>query len=418
MGGCSFLAKAIGARYKVEIMAHTNKIFLIPMTVLFGFIMGAMAIIAVGAQSGYITLAPASALQADRSATPGTDRLNAYSCKKGETKHILFGGIEDNYSTARLEPTHATPKDFEVYSKKVGRQGAITFDRLYDEPGVDKTLVEFLAFSGEIARGLFVIKSRSTVSFENDTFTLSVHHQDSDNIARIIPGVSYSFSNMNAAQGFWQDGDIVFAELSGLSRKGEYIFLEDHNAHRANRSVRIIIGDDRQVDFMGLAICQAPEENLGMTHYTNSFERSGNWINLSCFDGNGDGKCNPYIGDTSCAARLPLACFKEGLEPVPANFAPDDMKPSWSGGYVKLTAPVRGDRFKNQDNGHAFCRAEFGEQWRMANLGEGGSNDVFTAIGQAPDHQQVWVDSKTEIYSNCWALRPDYEEPDYTKSKQ
>lgn len=402
-------------------MAHKKNLFLIPMTVLFGIIAGAAALLVVGTQSGYITLTPATTLRADRSGTPGTDRLNAYSCKKGETKQIIFGGIEDNYSTTKLEPTTVSPEDLEFYSKIVGRQGAITFDRLYDEPGVDKSLVEDLAISGHIASGLFVIKSRSTVSFENDSFRLHVRHQESDKTVIKSLGVSYAFSSLSEFKNIRQDNDIIFIKLSDLNRfknglqtkdtlKDKNIFLEDINDILGNKGVRIVIGDDQQVDFMGLAICQAPETNLGMTHYTNSFARSHNWINLSCFDGNMDGKCNPYTGDTSCDTRLPLACFKEGLEPVPEIFTHGTIKYSWSGGYVKLTDPVRGDDFNNQDEGHAYCRAEFGEKWRMANLADGASNDVFTAIGEAPDHQQVWVDSKTEIYSNCWSLRPDYKE--------
>ncbi|HRC85086.1 MAG TPA: sialidase family protein, partial [Thermoanaerobaculia bacterium] len=74
--------------------------------------------------------------------------------------------------------------------------------------------------------------------------------------------------------------------------------------------------------------------------------------------------CDPYVGDTSCAASLPILCIKPDGAPNPG--LPTDFYNGWIGGNIGLTPPYQGFALSSLANANALCASFFGPGWVMA----------------------------------------------------
>ena len=144
-------------------MAGKINTFSMGAILVFGMAIGAMSLLLGGMQYGIFVFNSEIETQNTESLTPGTDQLNSFSRRQGQRKQVYFGGIEDNYSTAELEPAKVSPERVVFHNSRIGRQGAVEFTRQYDEAGVDNFLIDEFEVNGIIARGIVVLKSRSLV---------------------------------------------------------------------------------------------------------------------------------------------------------------------------------------------------------------------------------------------------------------
>ncbi len=115
-------------------------------------------------------------------------------------------------------------------------------------------------------------------------------------------------------------------------------------------------------------------------------------------------RCDPYVGDTPCATALPVACIRPGSQPAPVDGEGRIVTAQWSGGDIAVTGPVRGDRFRTVAEVHAFCRRQFGPDWRVATVQDGGRNQSVSGRGDPTTvTDRVWVDIADQPHGVCWA---------------
>ena len=83
------------------------------------------------------------------------------------------------------------------------------------------------------------------------------------------------------------------------------------------------------------------------------------------------GDCNPYLGDTPCNHTKPVLCIQKLslLRPPYATAAPQYQ--GWTGGLLALTNPIRGCKLTSQAAGNAYCTAQLGANYVMAEWHDG-----------------------------------------------
>ena len=92
------------------------------------------------------------------------------------------------------------------------------------------------------------------------------------------------------------------------------------------------------------------------------------------------GPCDAYKGDTSCSLPLPVLCLKvDGLTrppylPLPPGGGMNrEYYTGWAEGTAKLTDPVPGNTFTNLSDANAYCAAQLGDGYRVAEFHDGRS---------------------------------------------
>ena len=118
------------------------------------------------------------------------------------------------------------------------------------------------------------------------------------------------------------------------------------------------------------------------------------------------GSCNPYEGDTSCRAVLPIACYRSSGAAAPANLEQDFYK-GWTHGQLGATEPVMGAVLKSEAAASARCEAELGAGWRMAEFHDGGGGwglQGERGSGLRPG-TRYWVRINDQR-GNCWNSAP------------
>lgn len=345
--------------------------------------------------------------------TSGMTYLNAHQCKKAETKQIILGGVEDNYLVGGEEPIRQTDLHFFV-QERLGPKGALTVDRSYDEPGVDRFFLDSFQLPTNITSGVFVLRAASVSSETNDSFNIgdiSAHWGDRN-------GHPMLFAKVDEDAAWENSNDIFAANLAemafmhrerpdGLARTAKaysslLTFIQ--GGEGATRKVDVLLGDDHVVDFVGFAVCLPPIEEKGLTFMAFEHPANPQYLSMSCAGEDNVMVCNPHAGDTLCSAALPLACMKPGREPVASGFPQRNAEKEWTGGRVAFTQPIEGQSIATSADAHAMCESEFGEGFRAATSQERARTSSYIAKGKAPPTGRAWVHSKTEKYANCWAL--------------
>ena len=117
--------------------------------------------------------------------------------------------------------------------------------------------------------------------------------------------------------------------------------------------------------------------------------------------------CNPYEGDTSCRAALPVLCLNSSAiaKPDAANGGPPV---GWTAATLGATAPVMGAILQSRPIADARCEKELGAGWRMADFHAGGgwSFSGRPGSGLLPDNStRYWVAINDQA-ANCWDSKP------------
>jgi hypothetical protein len=114
--------------------------------------------------------------------------------------------------------------------------------------------------------------------------------------------------------------------------------------------------------------------------------------------------CDAYHGDTQCTQPLPVLCIYKPPTPFPLPVGLNNLNPyyKWSGGVVATTQPHVG---MNNTAATAFCQAQFGPLFRVAEFHDGWGWD-FQAYGgtvSAPTvpSTRFWVYINDEPGANC-----------------
>ena len=114
--------------------------------------------------------------------------------------------------------------------------------------------------------------------------------------------------------------------------------------------------------------------------------------------------CNPYQGDTSCSALRPVLCIDRANLPNPTSNTADPQH--WSGGVIATTPAVPGSQFANKAAVDAFCKANFGPAFEVAefHMQPGRIGWKFGAYGSygKPHAERAWVHIDDQPAGNCW----------------
>ena len=117
--------------------------------------------------------------------------------------------------------------------------------------------------------------------------------------------------------------------------------------------------------------------------------------------------CNPYEGDTSCRAALPVLCLNPSAIAKP-DAANGDPPVGWTAATLGATAPVMGAILQSRPIADARCEKELGAGWRMADFHAGGgwSFSGRPRSGLLPDNStRYWVAINDQA-ANCWDSKP------------
>lgn len=345
---------------------------------------------------------------AAETAQSGIDVLRAYRCKRGETKQIILRGVEDNHSPAGSEANFIRP----------GRQSAdvVSFftDGSYDQVQADRRVTDSFMVPARTANGLFLLRLRPVAGNANDTFAIGDMRAvaiTADQAGR----ASGLLSEWGNRPGWTQQGELHFAgldsiRLNRIDAGGTLIpggnLLDLIRSGATGGWVDFLVQDDTSVDFAGLALCLEPENEQGITlaRFAGPKLPDGT-IALACgMPGPDQPICDPYVGDTPCAAALPLACIRPDDRPAPAGLRKMFVRGLWSGGTLAFTEPVRGNSFATYHDADAHCAARFGPEWRIARLHDGTDNQGVAGYSSAPAPAgRVWIDLAGSPHATCWA---------------
>ena len=385
----------------------SDNILVTTLTLLFGVLIGIMSVASLLYFAGLVSLGDnPQQNRVSTSATPGMDRLETYPCLQSETKLVILGGKEDNFA-AGDEEAAAAPR---FLARWGDFPDAVPETRSYDEDGTDKMLIDAFKFPSTTASGLFVFKARALSSLKNDGISMGDIFGN-DTLGHVFTA---PLQDLEKQTGWQRDGLLFSADLAGIS------FNQDGNAPvysnvlslvqsgPGETTIEVNISDDTQVDFIGFALCLGPDIKKGTRYVAADLDLPQGFANLSCRDRSGQFDCDVFRGDLQCDLERPVACFKpDNMERPSVLDDFPDARP-WSGGQLKLSPNVRGDTFSTADDVHAFCRANFGKDWRMMTFSEGGPARRVIASGEIPVGSEAWVDVPSQPHANCWTQRPGY----------
>ena len=117
--------------------------------------------------------------------------------------------------------------------------------------------------------------------------------------------------------------------------------------------------------------------------------------------------CNPYQGDTSCRAALPVLCLNPNAVAAP-DAANGDSPAGWTSATLGSTAPVMGAILQSRSVADARCEKELGKGWRMADFHAGGGWSFSGRPGQgmlSSSFARYWV-AIDDQPANCWDSKP------------
>ncbi|TGY90143.1 hypothetical protein E5163_03170 [Marinicauda algicola] len=364
-----------------------------------------------------LALRPVSAdAEPDGPAQPGMAILQDFPCHRAETKQIFVRGVEDGFSIEGREFGRLHPR------LENERTRSVAFGP-YDQVQADRILSDYFELPSNISSGVFVTRLRPVSG--NGTDTLSIGDVSPFRAGERSPTVSMHRLTAMAEEGTWTiEGDLHSARFEELrlQRYRSATHEEPRAFHldgdlntildyvRSGDGVQILdvwIGDDTAVDFIGVAVCEEPPREKGVSLVLNSnWRRSSTGASaLGCDEWQGDHYiCDPYLGDTPCETAQPLLCFFDLGSPVPAGAeARSTYEFDWSGGVIATTPDVRGDSFRTISEADAYCSGQFGEGWRTARYHDGLRPGRLSAFGGLGDEaRRVWVDIMGQPYSTCW----------------
>ena len=332
----------------------------------------------------------------------GVDLLRAYACQRGETKHIVMRGAEDGFSPAGEEPGFVRPARRNARTLSFFGDGGI-----YDQYQPDRRFTDSFQIPGNISNGIFVISLRSIGSNSTDTFSIGDQPDGGS-----TDYFSFGLQLLDTQPGWRRAGSLVQASLADIAlssrnklHPGHRTLLDYVNAAGERAWIDVNVQDDTSVDFMGMAICQRPPRDFGITLAPGLQDDrpAKGVVVLACrLVGWNNHICNPYHGDMPCTRPLPLACFKPGEAPTPRDLNGRRGARSWSGGSVAVTEAVPASRFRTIRDADHFCAGRFGPDWRTAAFHDGVVDGIAAFGDRQAIQSRVWVDIADQPYATCW----------------
>jgi len=346
--------------------------------------------------------------------TPGMDMLNAYQCRKGETKYIVLGGIEDNFSSEGSEIVELNNIHVER-NRRANLEQEIPF-RDYDEGGFDQSLIDIFDIPALTAHGLFVTRINPLSDLKNDAIAWG----DLLNDRAQANSYSMNWEPEHILPGWKFEEGLLSTELSYMNylrvdvQKDFETLLEHIRSGETETQIAVSISDDTVVDFIGFAVCTEPADHKGTTYVSGIYEMPDDVVAFACQNSD-ETYCDAYAGDTLCSTELPILCFNDlqKEKPVydrvnPFSGSEHVFETQWTGGEMKLSTPVKGNQFATADDANEYCRSQFGSEWRTASLHENFSGYIV-GFGSAPKYTRAWINVKDGAYGSCWDHRPEYE---------
>ena len=370
---------------------------------------------------GFVEMEKAEAMETGPTYASATERLEAYRCRAEETKMIIMGGIEDGYDPAGDE-NFDPPEILLNYLAEFNDPETVRHITQYDDPAQNRYFGAEFDIPPNTFRGIMAIGLEQRSGVQNDSVRIGIYTEKIFSLS--TNGKSYGSMISEMGNDWHDEGDYYWSDLDDLhltltKEKKEGVAdivgishetLIDAIRDNPNDNLSVYIADDTIVDFIGFALCLEPVENMGTVfdrHHHSGEESTvvaGKGI-VSLFSkavGNG--------GFVSCAETRPLPCIHDLNLKAPAGFnrASSGL---WSGGNIKFTNPVRGDRFETEDSVDAYCAAEFGPEWRSLNSKDGAWMGAVYGFGEYPEgHDDFWITYKDAPHHNCWELRQDYDD--------
>jgi hypothetical protein len=304
-------------------------------------------------------------------------------------------GVEDEYSPQNEEPARA---DRVGNLSITGRQRQVGYD--YRKP--DGEVVDYFDVPARVASGLLVLKMRPMI----DPTTEIIRIGDLSALPRESDLYEVSFRDLKKNAVWRRSNDVHWAALSDLRFRSGISALDF--VRSGAKALDVSVADDVSVDFIGLAVCTAPDKRFGMTfHHVPRLSDAGRDLAVfTCVSAEpGAADCNAWAGDTPCDQQRPLLCYADrGLR---APFYPDADEGfwrtrRWSGGAVAATAPVRGDAFASIADADRFCADRFGSAWRTADFHAGGGWGFSALAGGKEFSGRHWVDIRDQPHATCW----------------
>lgn len=330
--------------------------------------------------------------------------VESFSCRRGERRTVLRRGVEDGYAPGNFEPSR---RDRSSVRRMTG-----VGNRDYDEGGLDREFTDFFEPPRDTVSGLFVIRMIEADGVGNDSFILgdAVGHRNAGR-SEAFP-VFISTPSLLDSQPYWsRTGDVYSVPIEQIVFADGRTLTDYIRDPVESGMVDVSASDDTAVDFMALVTCSPPDSGRGMTFsYVNESgtappDRS--LVRASCFPPDeAETSCDPFVGETDCGTALPLICYRpdDSLHP---DFTPlqrlRNMDRYWSGGEFALSPPVAGQDFATIVEADAYCRANFGEEWRLADFHLGGRGFDIVGLGPTDYTGRVWIDIRDQPYATCWA---------------
>lgn len=344
----------------------------------------------------------------------GTLLLEQYECHRAETAGLIIRGVEDAYR----------PGDREVarFDRATPHRRVSVGYRNYDDFRPDAELFDYFELPQTTVSGLFVVRLAPPDTQHNDNLILG-SQPDYTALGRNRGGQVFS-ERVEALANFpgWsRRADVYWVALEDVELQSGDTLVDFIRDPQSDGVVDLKITDDTVVDFAGIAYCSEPNNQTGLTFWVDPIVNRNDaaasapetshitsYIVASCVDGPAtSASCEPFIGDTRCNRSVPLVCFRPDRYPFPNNaILPNHYNwladGHWSAGELKLTRPVPGTQFETLADANAFCHAEFGDDWRVADFHLDAGGYRFWGVGHTSYSGRAWVDIRDQPYGTCW----------------
>lgn len=342
----------------------------------------------------------------------GMALLNALRCRPAETRHVILRGVEDAFSADGVEDGRQ-----HLRLESSIRRSAYFDNSGYDVEALDQVFQDYLEIPTRIASGLFVIALRELDSAGNDDLVIGDLTTLFDEARLDAPRyLRLRISEIDRSAGWSRAGDLYWARLDDIRLQSGDNLLTDIRSGPGNglHIVDILASDDTMVDFVGLSVCVEPEPGHGLAMRVSSTPTvaitAPGYLVVECIDGTDNTQfCDAYRGNADCAEPRPLLCFHDDGDAAPidpgSGDATDiqDFQRQWSGGRLALSDAQAAGRFANIGEADAYCAAQFGDRWRVADYHLGGQTPGFIGRGDAiADRVMAWVDIRDQPYATCW----------------
>jgi len=340
--------------------------------------------------------------------------IQQFKCDPGLTKIVVMHGLDDNFASGSEEPAAVRPalQEVERYRELAEGRHGVFGRRGYDEGGADKFLIDHFELPRGIVSGQILTRLKLLPGSDTDSVTVG-NFDPAAGLRNFRGEIEYLLDELApAARRFPPDENgIVRIELERLQHDGSRVngppeLIDYLNQTSRPDSIDLIVQDDTLVDFFAFLLCQEPAEAMGTRMFeTTSGIGAIGMSYLSCAEDPTQPSCNPFRGDRLCRVPTPIACYRDGdrkLPPTPdreAKYA--SLDDGFVGGEVRLSPPVKAERFGTLGDANKFCAAEFGPRWRVLSFHEATGAKALSFSKIEPRAFGL-VQVGDNPYANCW----------------